>query len=138
MSKGEKLAEPWQSIHGAIWMIGLAILFWQGWFWPGILVLVGVSALLEGVMRVAIPGASVDEAPLHRVHTSDDIPTPEPAVASSEADHQQRVDLLPATCPGCGAPVSDQNVRWTGPRVAECVYCGMPMSVRESLIAQSG
>ncbi len=132
MSKGEKLGEPWRSVHGAVWMIGLAILFWQGWFWPGILVLVGVSALLEAVMQVAIPGAAATGAPsLGRA------PTSEPAVvAPPEADLHQRMDLLPATCPGCGAPVRAQNVHWTGPRSAECVYCGVQMSVRESRAAQ--
>lgn len=33
-----ELPLPWKQIQSAIWLIGLAILFWQGWFWPGILV----------------------------------------------------------------------------------------------------
>jgi hypothetical protein len=34
-----RLVGPWRNIHGAIWLIGLAILFWKGWWWPGILIL---------------------------------------------------------------------------------------------------
>ena len=57
MGKSGKLTGPWRSIHGAIWLIGLAILFWKGWFWPGILVLVAVSAIAEAVIQIAVPDA---------------------------------------------------------------------------------
>ena len=41
---GEKnLPMPWRKVQGAIWLIGLAILAWQDWWWPGILILVAIS-----------------------------------------------------------------------------------------------
>ncbi len=51
MSKNEskqKLVGPWRSIHAAVWLIGLAILFWTGNWWPGILVLIAISADRRG------------------------------------------------------------------------------------------
>ncbi len=39
----------WLGYQGAFWMIGLAVLFWSGHFWPGILILVGLSVLLGGM-----------------------------------------------------------------------------------------
>ena len=39
----------WGGITGGVWLIGLAVLFMTGWWWPGILVLVGISSLLGGM-----------------------------------------------------------------------------------------
>ncbi len=36
-------AGPWGNIQTVVWLVGLAILAWHGWWWPGILVLVAVS-----------------------------------------------------------------------------------------------
>ncbi|HYF63385.1 MAG TPA: hypothetical protein VD886_11260 [Herpetosiphonaceae bacterium] len=30
---------------GMIWLIGIPILFFTGWWWPGIMILIGLSAL---------------------------------------------------------------------------------------------
>jgi hypothetical protein len=46
-----KLPLPWEQIQSAIWLIGLAILFWQGWFWPGILVLTAISGVSQALMQ---------------------------------------------------------------------------------------
>ena len=40
-------ARPWRELSGGLWLIGLGVLFLSGTFWPGILVLVGLSAYLE-------------------------------------------------------------------------------------------
>src|SRR3954469_11038174 len=39
----------WGGIIGGIWLIGIAVLAVTGWWWPGIMVLVGLSALLGGL-----------------------------------------------------------------------------------------
>jgi Double zinc ribbon len=39
----------WGGIMGGIWLIGIAVLAVTGWWWPGILVLVGISALVGGL-----------------------------------------------------------------------------------------
>lgn len=38
----------WHSISGGIFLIGLAILFYVG-FWPWILALLGLIAIIEGI-----------------------------------------------------------------------------------------
>jgi hypothetical protein len=55
--KTSQIEGPWRSIHGAIWMIGLAILFWKGWWWPGILILVAISSIAEALIRQYAPDA---------------------------------------------------------------------------------
>ena len=47
MSRGTKLVDPRRWLHSAVWLIGLVILFWKGWWWPGLLVLVAISMILE-------------------------------------------------------------------------------------------
>lgn len=39
----------WNGMTGGIWLIGLALLFMTGRWWPGILVLIGVSSLISGL-----------------------------------------------------------------------------------------
>ena len=55
----QKLTGPWRNIHGAVWLIGLAVIAWQGWWWPGILVLVAISMILEAVIMKIAPDAVV-------------------------------------------------------------------------------
>ena len=43
----------WYGWQGSLWLIGLAILFWSGHFFPGILILVGLSALGGALTRDA-------------------------------------------------------------------------------------
>ena len=39
----------WGGIMGVIWLIGIAVLAIFNWWWPGIMVLIGVSALVGGL-----------------------------------------------------------------------------------------
>ncbi len=41
------------AVTGGVWLIGLGVLFATGYWWPGILFLVGVTALVEGSARGA-------------------------------------------------------------------------------------
>lgn len=121
-----ELTGPWRKLHGAIWVIGLAILFWQGWWWPGILVLVGVSMLLEAVLMRYAPQAF--ENPGTPEMPPSQPSKPAPAVPGAP-DH--RADLLPSNCARCGAPVRSQDVKWTGPRSADCTYCGAHLEMKK-------
>jgi hypothetical protein len=98
--KEVKLPPHWQRIQSAIWLIGLAILFWQDWLWPGILVLVAISGLVQGGIQLYV---------------------------SRQAEERQlaerRAEWLPSLCPGCGGPLSVATVNWTGPTTADCPYC---------------
>ena len=128
MSKGTKLVGPWRNIHGAVWLIGLAILFWKGWWWPGILILVGISALVEAVIQIAVPEAVGPES-----EPEEEARVPAPSVAAASAPEPDfRYDLLPARCPGCGAPVRGHEVEWTGPQSADCQYCGTSLPMRQA------
>jgi len=41
----------WYGWQGLFWMIGLAVVFATGLFWPGILILVGLSVLMGALTR---------------------------------------------------------------------------------------
>ncbi len=60
----KKLVGPWRSLHGAIWLIGIFILASRGWWWPGILVLMAISGLYEGLLQRFAPHAYVEQAPI--------------------------------------------------------------------------
>jgi hypothetical protein len=119
-----KLIGPWSQIHAAIWLIGLAILAWRGWWWPGILVLVAISGIAEALIQLAVPGAV---APEPEVGGEAEPAGPDPVVDAQG----HRVDLLPAECPKCGAPARGAEVHWTGPQSADCAYCGANLPLRE-------
>jgi hypothetical protein len=110
--KPEKAAEPelpasWKQIQMAVWLIGLAILAWQDWWWPGILVLLAISGLVQAGIQMYLSkqGKTQQEA--------------------SEAKDlaKQRGEWLPSICPTCGAPLSVSTVHWTGLATADCPYC---------------
>jgi hypothetical protein len=103
----EELPLPWKKIQSAIWLIGLAILFWQGWIWPGILVLVAVSGLFQAGVQFYLS----KQAEQH-VQTEQDAHL-----------YEQRASWLPGVCPTCGAPINVSTVHWTGPATASCPYC---------------
>lgn len=46
------LSGPWKKIHGGIWLMGLALIAYFNWWWPGILVLIGASSIVEGLAEV--------------------------------------------------------------------------------------
>jgi hypothetical protein len=95
-----ELPLPWKQIQSAIWLVGLAILFWQGWIWPGILVLMAISGVSQALMQWYL-----NRQQEQRQAT------------------QRRTDWLPSKCPNCGAPLSVATVHWTGVETADCPYC---------------
>jgi hypothetical protein len=121
----KKLVGPWRNLHTAVWLIGLAILAWKNWWWPGILVLVAISALIEGVLMKYAPDAfEIEEEPAagpdQPLPPSPEPPSPPPAAPSPE----RHPELLPLTCPKCGAPIRGHEVKWTGTQSADCPFCG--------------
>jgi hypothetical protein len=132
MSKHEgktKLVGPWRSLHAAVWLIGLAILAWRDWWWPGILVLIAISALIEAALRQFAPQAyqEVEEETASPAPPAASVPPPAPPVV------EHRLELLPSICPNCSGPIRGHEVRWTGAQSADCPYCGsnLPMKVPE-------
>jgi hypothetical protein len=103
----DDLPAPWQRIQGAIWLLGLALIAWQSWWWPGILVLVAISGLVQAGIQMYLS---------NRNKTREEV---------SEAKNvaKERAEWLPSICPTCGAPLSVSTVHWTGPATADCPYC---------------
>jgi hypothetical protein len=96
----QELPVPWQRIQTAIWLLGIAILAWQDWWWPGILVLVALSALAQGIVQLYYTRKKEEQQLT-----------------------QKRSVWLPSSCPNCGGPLSVSTVNWTGPDTADCPYC---------------
>jgi hypothetical protein len=129
----QKLTGPWRSIHGAIWLIGLAILFWKGWWWPGILILVAVSSIVEALIRQYVPDAveKIEQSPIPPVPTVPPMPQASQTTrAASPSEH--RPEFLPTTCPNCGGPTRGHEVKWTGPQSADCPYCGVNLPMKKN------
>jgi hypothetical protein len=138
MSKKEskkKLVGPWRSLHVAIWLVGLYILFTKGFF-PGILVLIAISAIYEGLLAKYAPHAFEEEIPTAPEASPASVPdqvTPVDATASASAPpivQEHPLDRLPQVCPSCDGPIRGHEVKWTGQQSANCPYCGtnLPMS----------
>ena len=119
----KKLVGPWRNIHGAVWLIGLAILAFNNWWWPGILVLVAISMLVEAVIMRFAPQAFEEENPVVPPAVTPAAIPPPPSPEISVPAH--RNDLLPANCPKCGGPIRGHEVKWTGSQSADCPFCGM-------------
>ena len=95
---------PWEQLQGVVWMLGIAILAWQGWWWPGILVLVAISALVQGYAEI-----------MQRREKE--------ALKAAKLEKDQVVSL-PDICSNCGSPVDSAKVKWTTPTSATCSFCG--------------
>jgi hypothetical protein len=123
----------------ALWLIGVGIMVLTHSWWPGLLILIGVSILMfnldkQGVKPPATPAAP-DAAPPDWVREKEaelppalaDTPVTAPAPA-------RRADLLPANCPSCGGPVfaNRDTLEWTGPAQAKCPFCGTVLSATAS------
>ena len=118
MSKNEtELDHPWKQVQTAVWLIGLAILAWQGWWWPGILILVAISGLTEAAMRQLV----------RNQRRAADAELKEADAAA------MRAALVPDACPNCGSPVTSESVQWTGAVTAACPYCGSVVTDRQDI-----
>ncbi len=103
----DELPVPWQKIQGGIWLLGLALLIWSGWIFPGIFVLLAVSGLFQAGVLFYIRNQEEQKLKTGQL---DQLAT-------------ERASWLPSTCPGCGGPMNVQNVNWTGTSSATCPYC---------------
>lgn len=46
-------------------------------------------------------------------------------------------ESLPEECPNCDAPLRYDEVKWVGPRRAECPYCGQTVDLEEREFTES-
>lgn len=131
----KKLVGPWQTFHVVIWVLGLYLLFSNNYFFPGILILLAISALYEALLRRFIPSAFEEVAPETPAVQSGPagIPVPEPADSPlrTPAVPEHRLELLPQVCPSCNGPIRGHEVRWTGSQSANCPYCGTNLPMKQ-------
>ena len=111
--KTPKFTAPRQGLTGAVFMIGLAILFATDWIWPGILVLVGVTSLLGAYLGRMEPD-------------DDDIPLRVDKPLEEEPDPHVR---YAAQCASCGAATPRELQEGLSTVVnAVCGFCGSPLA----------
>lgn len=94
-------------LNVATWTLGLAVIAWLDFWWPGIMVLVAISAIGSTVLGI------LEE---QREQSNKE-------QASEQALHTARAETLPAQCPACGAPLSATTVLWRTATSAVCPYC---------------
>ena len=124
---GPRFIRPWRPFR-FIWLIGLGLLFFGWRWWPGILVLIGLSVVFGSVFRASTPGWPQNPPP----PPSDPMPPPfTPTAAPAPVTPVHRVDLLPATCSQCGGPIRAHEVKWTGAQSAACPFCGSSLPMKK-------
>ena len=125
----KELVGIWRSLHVVIWVVGLYVLITRNFIFPGILVLIAISAIYEGVLQRYVPDAYEEPASVEEVNTGGAPAIPAPMV-TPPAPVEHRIELLPQVCPSCNGPIRGHEVKWTGPQSANCPYCGtnLPMN----------
>lgn len=132
-----RLARPKRRFHAMVWLIGLVILALTGRWWPGILVLVIISIILESAVKQNAPQEFGNEQPSAVAENPDVSPPQEPVLMSvppPQAPSAQfhHAEWLPLSCPKCGAPTRAAEVRWVGQAGASCLYCGSNLPLKKS------
>src|SRR5512139_3974269 len=92
------------AVQSAIWLIGLAILFYTGNWFPGILVLVAISGITQALLASMAKNQEQKKA----------------EQAALAASARTAAMAVPPNCPTCGAAISASTVTWTGPTTAQC------------------
>ena len=119
-----------RAIQAGIWLVGIGILFWMNWWWPGILILVGISMLVS----VLFPGAPKPETPAEAGRyeepaenwEDESIPPPLGEIQVEQPIKEiHNPEKLPESCPMCGGPVLKylEELEWTSTDTARCPYC---------------
>ena len=81
-------------MQSAIWLVGLAILFWTGYWFPGILILVAISGVTQALL------ASMASRQEQKAAEQ----------AALAASARSAAMAVPPNCPTCGAAISAGSV----------------------------
>jgi hypothetical protein len=115
-----------QALVGAVWMIGLGILFLTGKWWPGIMILIGLTMVLGALARgwdaLETPEPPRPAPPVNQAPPPPPIPVMRVA-PPAEPKPAPRPVRLPDLCPYCGAPPRSLPAR-NPDNPYECPYCG--------------
>ena len=124
-----------KNVIAAVWLIGLGILFMVDYIWPGILILIGITMIVNATMRgePTVMPPTTPQSPLRQAQGTapsaaaepveanfieampyepptaepviDAAGEPLPAILASEADRLYLSSQLPEKCPACDAPL---------------------------------
>lgn len=129
------------AVQSAVWMIGLGVLFLTGWWWPGILIVAGLSMVAgalahggetlvegwDGPPPPAVPPVAPPPSP-SPFETRAEVPTASPNPPMFRTEPATPRAHLPDLCPNCGAPT--RSLRGHG-GPTECPYCGSEIGITE-------
>ncbi len=128
-----------KNLLAAIWLIGLGILFWVGYIWPGILILIGLSMIVSVYSKEeqssATPlAAPVPPKPAEHPEVQSAAPVVEeslPAVLAPEGERLFLASRLPEKCPACNAPMkaNAEKLEWHADKSFTCMFCGFRVTV---------
>ena len=134
--------QRYHQIRNGIWLIGLGVLFYTGKFWPGILILIGISMIIDhyfkpderksevAEMEPGYRGVPVEPQSPAVPEPAETATVPPPAPTPLEDQPVRRVDLLPDICDMCGAAVRPFEVRWNSADTANCAYCSAALKMK--------
>jgi hypothetical protein len=114
---------------GLFWLFIFVMIFSKGHWWPGILVLIGLSIIFNSFFKDSAPQETQNPPP---PVVQMPPPTPPTMAAAAPVEQTHRSDLLPLTCPQCGGPIRSYEVKWTGKQSAVCPYCGSNLPMKKS------
>ena len=121
-----------KNVQSAMWLIGLGVLFLLDAFWPGILILIGLSMLIQSLMpeeeELPAPESRDEIKPDDSGEVEEVLPldegSPDPVPPPLEPQQVTASDL-PKECPACGGPVAEnaEAVQSVGEGVVLCPFC---------------
>lgn len=121
-----------KNVIAGIWLIGLGLLFLFNFFWPGVLILIGLTMIVTAFMppeKREMPPAPPPAAPpnesLQTAPPVQSIEEPLPPILAASAEQLYNQSRLPETCPACGGPIKQQaaQVVWEDGDTAVCPFC---------------
>lgn len=122
-----------RDLQAGIWLVGLGFLFLTDTFWPGILILVGLSILIDSLYKPQLQEKKDPDEFVYRPRSNEqeEVSQVNAAQNGSQSPDQPAAPsptwrdntVLPPRCPRCGAPVEAELVRWTGANSADCPFC---------------
>jgi hypothetical protein len=121
------------NIRLAIWLIGLGLIWFTNQWWPGILILLGISMLVDRLFKPNLPpGERADQIKPEPVENgTHELPDgdmslqenlPEEPIPPEQDIKSIRNNILPSRCPHCGAPIKSTSEYVNGQY--ECAFCG--------------
>ena len=124
-----------KNMLGAVWLIGIGILWAFDLWWPGILILIGITLIIQAVSKsnskteviTARPPKPIESPETKTEEIYNDPPEDLPDILQLEPVEKPAAVELPAACPMCGGPVKENNVVWKDSHTPMCSFCESPL-----------